>query len=129
MPCNSHFAQLVDIFNTYFEAFEKRIEDEARTLLGPVARLEDLDLGIFVVVPHSLAIVGHHVQIGLRIGRTGRHAQLNEEARMVARKQVEGVATLGLLELLRDARELEAERGSKVAGGIEEGVLVRVLGA
>ena len=56
MPCNSHFAQLVDIFNTYFEAFEKRIEDEARTLLGPVARLEDLDLGIFVVVPHSLAV-------------------------------------------------------------------------
>jgi hypothetical protein len=51
MPCNSHFAQLVDIFNAYFEAFEKRIEDEARTLLGPVARLEDLD-------PHSLAIVG-----------------------------------------------------------------------
>jgi len=37
MPCNSHFAQLVDIFNAYFEAFEKRIEDE---------------------VPHSLAIVG-----------------------------------------------------------------------
>ena len=45
MSCNSHFAQLVDVFNAHLEAIEERAEHEARALLGPIGRLEDFHLG------------------------------------------------------------------------------------
>eukprot|EP00964_Phaeocystis_antarctica_P118086 scaffold81914_cov78-Phaeocystis_antarctica.AAC.1 len=123
------FAQLKNVRDSHLEAIEQGVEHEARPLLGPVGRLEDLHLGVLVVVANRLAVVGHHVQIGrFQIGWAARHAQLNEEVTVVARKQVVRIAALGLLELLRNACELEAVLCSIVAGGIEEGVLVRVRG-
>ena len=45
MSCNSHFAQLVDVFNAHLAAVVERAEHEARALLGPIGRLEDFYLG------------------------------------------------------------------------------------